>query len=245
MGQVRQNLLNIYQTLLEQFGPQNWWPVNHRWVHGAAQNQQGIYHNKACAMNPSVVRGFEICVGAILTQNTSWKNVERAIANLYQAKLMSFEKLCQSSDSQIAELIRPAGYFNLKTKRLRNFLNAIQKQFDSFEALFDLKVEKLREFFLSISGIGPETADSMCLYAFGHPVFVVDAYTKRLLVRHGLIAEEANYFQIQEFFESHLERDEKLFNEYHALIVKVGSEFCKKSNPKCVECPLRIFFEKT
>ncbi|EKD51317.1 MAG: Helix-hairpin-helix motif:HhH-GPD [uncultured bacterium] len=205
-------LEDIYQKLLSHFGPQHWWPGD---------------------------TPFEICVGAILTQNTAWSNVEKAIANLKNNQLLSFERLLATPAQSVAELIKPAGYFNIKTKRLKSFLGAIKREQGDFDTLSSLSTSSLREFLLSISGIGPETADSMMLYAFERPVFVVDAYTNRMLTRHSLVDEEADYFRLQEYFEDHLEKDVALFNEYHALIVKLGKEFCRKSNPKCEECPLR------
>ncbi|HLD45565.1 MAG TPA: endonuclease III domain-containing protein [bacterium] len=205
-------LEDIYQKLLSHFGPQHWWPGD---------------------------TPFEICVGAILTQNTAWSNVEKAIANLKNNQLLSFERLLATPAQSVAELIKPAGYFNIKTKRLKSFLGAIKREQGDFDTLSSLSTSSLREFLLSISGIGPETADSMMLYAFERSVFVVDAYTNRMLTRHSLVDEEADYFRLQEYFEDHLEKDVALFNEYHALIVKLGKEFCRKSNPKCEECPLR------
>lgn len=177
-------------------------------------------------------------MGAILTQNTAWSNVEKAIANLKNENLLNFEKLFQTSDKIISQLIKPAGYFNIKTRRLRNFLNFVKNEFGSFENLFDLSTEKLREVLLSITGIGPETADSIVLYAFNRPTFVVDAYTQRVLVRHSLIDGEADYYRIKDFFESNLQTDQKFFNEYHALLVMIGKHYCAKSKPKCEKCPL-------
>lgn len=218
MSSSAETLQEIYQKLFDHFGPQHWWPGD---------------------------TPFEICVGAILTQNTAWSNVEKAIANLKNAGLLDFEKMFNAPVGQIAELIRPAGYFNIKAKRLRKFLEAIKENYGSFDGLVGATGRSpVREFLLSIKGIGPETADSMALYAFGEPTFVVDAYTKRVLVRHNLIEEEADYYQIKEFCEAHLERDVQLFNEFHALIVRVGKEFCKKTNPKCEECPLRALLVK-
>lgn len=207
-------LIDMYERLSVSFGPQHWWP----------------------AESP-----FEVCVGAILTQNTAWKNVEKAIANLKGRGLLEFVSLHAAPDTVIAECIRPAGYFNIKTKRLRNFLNTIQNNFGGMAPLFELKPTALREKLLAISGIGPETADSMVLYAFGKPAFVVDAYTKRILVRHSLMDAEADYFRLQEFFTTRLETNVALYNEYHALIVRVGNQFCKKSTPRCETCPLREF----
>lgn len=207
-----QQLREIYHLLLSHFGPQKWWP----------------------AETP-----FEVCVGAILTQNTSWTNVEKAIVNLKQAGVLNFEKLRATPDDTIAELIKPAGYFRLKTKRLRNFLNFVHDELGTFEALADLSTQSLREKLLSVSGIGAETADAMTLYAFHKPIFVVDAYTKRILVRHRLLDEEADYARLQELFHDHLEEDATFFNEYHALIVMTGKTFCQKANPDCEHCPLK------
>lgn len=204
----------MYDLMFEHFGPQHWWPGD---------------------------TAFEICVGAILTQNTAWTNVEKAINNLKNAGCLDFKKLHQKNDSEIAQMIRPAGYFNVKAKRLRSFLNAVQNQFESFEDLQKLSMEKLREFLLSINGIGPETADSMVLYAFDKTSFVIDAYTKRILMRHSLASLEDDYYRLKEFFEDHLEPDVALFNEYHALIVMVGKNFCKTKNPQCDKCPLEKF----
>jgi endonuclease III related protein len=205
-------LNEIYQNLLTHFGPQNWWPGD----------------------SP-----FEVCVGAILTQNTNWSNVEKAIVNLKDRGLLDFKSLYLARDETIAELIRPAGYFNVKTKRLRSFLNFIQEKYGEFDALNDLTDTKLREELLSVKGVGAETADSMVLYAFNRPKFVIDTYTHRILSRHSLIPEDADYYQMQELFENNLETDEELFNEYHALIVMVAKNFCKKSKPSCEECPLK------
>jgi len=200
----------LYNLLYNHFGPQNWWPGD----------------------SP-----FEICIGAILTQNTAWTNVEKAIQNLKEVNLLELERMYNTSDSEIARLIKPAGYFNVKTKRLRNFLNATIHEFDSF---FDLDKKTLREKLLNINGIGPETADSMLLYAFNKTSFVIDAYTKRILQRHSLASEDANYYQLKDYFESHLEEDRQLFNEYHALIVMLGKDYCKPK-AKCELCPLKEF----
>lgn len=216
MPSLSRNLGEMYERLFGHFGAQGWWPGE---------------------------TPFEVCVGAILTQNTAWHNVEKAIANLKGAGLLEFEALSRSPDARIAELIRPSGYFNIKTRRLRGFLNAVGK-IGGFQTLSKLPDERLREFLLGIPGIGPETADSMLLYAFAKPVFVVDTYTKRILVRHGLVTEEATYFELQELFEGHLPTQADTaattshYNEFHALIVMLGKNFCRKSRPACEECPL-------
>ena len=205
------NLQKVYDMLLAAYGPQNWWPAD----------------------SP-----FEVVVGAVLTQNTSWSNVERAIENLRGADLLSPAKLFALSHEELAELIRPAGYFRLKAGRLRNFLAYLFEFHDgSLDAMFRGELSTLREQLLSINGIGPETADSILLYAGGFPTFVVDAYTARVLKRHGWIEPEADYYAMQQHLEDALERSPELFNEYHALIVKVGKQHCGP-RPKCAGCPL-------
>ena len=202
----------IYEILLDHFGPQGWWPGD---------------------------TSFEIMVGAVLTQNTNWTNVSRAISNLKKENLLSFEKLHALPVEVLAEKIQPAGYFNLKAARLKNLLNFIAQEYNgSLEDLFAQDMQTLREHILTVKGIGPETADSILLYAGGKPAFVVDAYTHRIFVRHNIIAEEEGYYEIQEYFTLSLPEDVELFNQYHALIVRLGKEFCKKSKPLCSRCPL-------
>ncbi|HUV62452.1 MAG TPA: endonuclease III domain-containing protein [Sedimentisphaerales bacterium] len=208
---TNETLTEIYELLYEAFGPQHWWPGE---------------------------TPFEVMTGAILTQNTSWTNVEKAIANLKSAGRLSPEALHRIELSRLAELIRPAGYYNIKAKRLKNFLEWL---FDSYDGnlahLESVATDRLREELLSVTGIGRETADSILLYALGRPVFVVDAYTARIAVRHGLIEPDADYEQLRELFESNLQQDTKLFNEYHALLVRAGKEFCRPK-ARCLGCPL-------
>jgi len=208
---INEILIEIYQLLFDRFGPQHWWP-------GDTQ--------------------FEIITGAILTQNTNWTNVEKAIANLKSADRLSPEKLYHLDLPRLAELIRPAGYFNIKAKRLKNF---VQWLFDNYQGklsnLEGLETNRLRAELLAIKGIGRETADSILLYALDRPIFVVDAYTARVAIRHGLIEPDADYEQLRELFQSNLLEDVQLFNEYHALLVKVGKEFCKPK-AQCPGCPL-------
>jgi endonuclease-3 related protein len=206
-----EQLSEIYRLLYDKFGPQHWWPGE---------------------------TGFEIIVGAILTQNTNWANVEKAIANLKSAECLTPEKLHHLDVARLAALIRPAGYFNIKAKRLKSFLSWLFEKYDGrLTALENLDTDRLRAELLAIKGIGRETADSILLYAFDRPVFVIDAYTARVVFRHGLIAPDAGYEQLREFFESSLPADTQLFNEYHALLVRLGKEFCR---PKagCPGCPL-------
>lgn len=203
----------IYGKLYSYFGPQRWWP----------------------AKTP-----FEVIAGAILTQNTSWANVEKAINNLRKHDLLRPEKLYKLPQKKLASLIRPAGYYNIKAKRLKEFMNFLFKNYKGSLRRMSLRdTAFLRNDLLSVKGIGPETADSILLYALNKPVFVVDAYTKRIFSRHRLIKEEAGYDSAQELFMQNLKPDIGLFNEYHALLVKLGKEFCRKRNPKCELCPLK------
>ncbi len=207
-----QPLDEIYHHLLDHFGPQHWWPGD---------------------------TALEIMVGAVLTQNTNWENVEKAIANLKGANLLDLHRLAETPTGMLAELIRPSGYYNLKAVRLHNLIRAITAEHDNLDSFFAADLYTLREQLLAVKGIGPETADSILLYAGGFPAFVIDAYTHRLLLRHGLIWEETDYYEMQELFLSGLPEDVALFNEYHALIVRVGKEFCRKTKPRCETCPLR------
>jgi endonuclease-3 related protein len=201
----------IYQLLFERFGRQHWWP-------GETQ--------------------FEIITGAILTQNTNWANVEKAIANLKSAGCLTPHKLQGLDHRELALLIRPAGYYNIKAKRLKNFMNWLfDNHAGKLSNLEGVETNQIRTELLSIKGIGCETADSILLYALDRPVFVVDAYTARITVRHRLIEPGADYEQLRELFQSNLPEDVRLFNEYHALLVRVGKEFCKPQ-PRCAGCPL-------
>ena len=212
MKTTREQLLDIYHLLLDAFGPQHWWPGE---------------------------TPFEIALGAILTQNTSWSNVERAIANLKAAGLLDANRLHALDMEQLETLIRPAGYFRVKAKRLRNFTTWLCDRYEGDMQTHEaVATNRLREELLAISGIGPETADSILLYALNRPVFVVDTYTARVVVRHGLIApEELDYSRLQDLFTSNLEPDVPLFNEFHALLVRAGKDYCKP-RPKCEACPL-------
>jgi endonuclease-3 related protein len=208
---LSEQLTEIYQLLFDRFGPQHWWP-------GETQ--------------------FEIITGAILTQNTNWANVEKAITNLKSANLLTPEKLHHLNASKLAELIRPAGYYNIKASRLKTFLTWLFQNYDGqLTNLENLDTNCLRDELLAVKGIGPETADSILLYAFDRPIFVVDAYTARVAVRHRLISTEADYEQLRELFQSNLPQDPQLFNEFHALLVRLGKDFCR---PKadCPSCPL-------
>jgi endonuclease III related protein len=207
-------LNEVYRRLFDAFGPQQWWPGE---------------------------TPFEVMVGAVLTQNTNWQNVERAIANLRRADLLEPRALYEVPLEELEELIRPAGYFRVKARRLHCLLEFFVTRYDgSVEAMLATPADRLREELLAVSGIGPETADSILLYACELPVFVVDAYTYRIFTRHGWIGFDADYHTIQDLFQGPggLPADPATFNEYHALLVRLGKHFCRKRNPKCDECPL-------
>lgn len=210
-----QVFLQYYETLLEALGPQAWWP----------------------ARSP-----FEVIVGAILTQNTSWTNVERAIGNLRDANLLTPKALLRSPTARLARLIRPSGYFRQKAKKLKSFARFLRDDYGgSLARMFRTPTTQLRDKLLAVHGIGPETADSILLYAGQHPVFVVDAYTRRLLERHGHAQAGESYQSIQDRFHERLPRRVSLFNEYHALIVRAGKDWCRPRNPRCMQCPLLPF----
>ncbi|MBI5142991.1 MAG: endonuclease III domain-containing protein [Nitrospirae bacterium] len=205
-------LAAIYARLFARFGPQHWWPGE---------------------------TPFEVSIGAILTQNTNWRNVERAIANMKQAGIMSADGILEADESELAELIRPSGYFRQKAARLKIFCRFLEDNFGGeIERMADCDIHALRKKLLSVNGIGPETADSIILYAAQKPVFVIDAYTIRVLSRHGIIEAKAGYHHVQELFHANLAPDAQLFNEYHALIVRLCKEHCTKK-PVCDGCPLQ------
>ena len=201
----------VFEMLLESYGPQHWWPGE---------------------------TPFEVIVGAVLTQNTNWTNVEKAIANLKREALLTPQQINDIEETRLAELIRPSGYFNIKAGRLKSFISFLFEQFEgNLGRMFALDLKLLRHRLLEVKGIGPETADSILLYAGNYPVFVVDAYTKRIFSRIGLIHAEHTYHQVQRFFMERLETDRQLFNEYHALIVRHAKEHCR-AKPLCDGCPL-------
>lgn len=205
------SLKDVYERLLAAYGPQHWWP----------------------AQTP-----FEVLIGAVLVQNTAWRNVEKAIENLRRNDLLEPRALYEVSPEELEESIRPAGYYRIKARRLRNVLALLVERYEgSLEAMFDTDPAQLREELLSINGVGPETADSILLYAGGVPTFVVDAYTHRVLARHGWIEFRVDYYELKDRFESELRCDAALFNEFHALLVRVGKEHCGKT-PQCNGCPL-------
>ncbi len=205
-------ILDIYSILFDHFGPQFWWPGE---------------------------TPIEIMVGAVLTQNTNWQNVCKAIANLKDVGVLNYSSLCNLSHEGLAQYIRPSGYYNLKAKRLKNLLGMIEEKYDGELGLFiDDDLEESRKNLLMVSGVGPETADSILLYVTQKPIFVVDSYTHRIFSRHNLLEEESDYHSIQELFMGALPQDVQMMNEYHALIVRLAKEYCKNKNPLCENCPL-------
>ncbi len=208
-------LLQMYGYMLDRLGPSQWWPGG----------------------SP-----FEVCIGAILTQNTNWSNVEKAILNLEEKSLLYPDKLFRLTEEELAELIRPAGYFRIKASRVKNFLFFLKN-----EASFDLEIlsrqdlSQLRHKLLAVKGIGPETADSILLYALKKPTFVVDTYTARICNRHSLVPEDIGYEELRNYFMDVLPLDIDLFNEFHALLVRVGKHWCKKKSGLCGDCPLYSF----
>lgn len=204
----------VYARLLKSFGPQKWWPAQTK---------------------------FEVIVGALLTQNTNWGNVEKALNNLKKKKLLSPQALNNISAQELSLQIKPSGYFNVKAKRLKNFISFLFNEYGgSLKNMAKEDCWVLRQKLLHVNGIGPETADSILLYAFDKPVFVVDAYTKRIFARHNIIDSKDNYDEIQEMFMRSLNSDAQMFNEYHALIVRLGKDYCKP-RPLCERCLLNDF----
>jgi endonuclease-3 related protein len=201
--------LQVYKKLFKAFGPQHWWPAS---------------------------SSFEVIVGAILTQNTSWNNVEKAIANLKKERMLSIKKIALVNEKKLALLIKSAGYFNQKACYLKQFCQHLMKHFNgNLKKFFNREIEEVRKELLSLKGIGNETADSILCYAGNKPAFVVDAYTLRFMKR--FYGKNLSYLEAQEFFVSKLPNNTELFNEFHALLVELGKNYCKPK-PLCRECPL-------
>ncbi len=228
------SLLQIYSTLLEKFGLQYWWPITRNGELTPVYRKD--IHNKPLTDNER----FEIAVGAILTQNTSWKNVEKAISNLSKDNLISPEKIIKIKKDKLANIIKSSGYYNQKAERLKIFSGWLTKKYQgSLKKFFSGKnTSSMRNELLSLKGIGPETADSILLYAGNKPSFVIDAYTKRTFGRIGI--KEQDYHELQKIFTESLPHDTILFKEYHALIVELGKNYCN-SKTICESCPILKF----
>lgn len=209
----RYSLIKVYNTLLSAFGPQHWWP----------------------AEGPE-----EMMIGALLTQNTNWKNVEKALSNLRRDNLLSFIKILNTPISRLEDRVKPSGYFRQKSQRLKELAAAVV-ECGGMHCLATKPTPALREWLLDRNGIGPETADSILLYAFKRPVFVIDSYTLRICKRHHWLPEKAKYTEAQNLFTGELPLQEEIFNEFHALIVHIGKNFCRTSKPHCQGCPLERF----
>lgn len=209
---MRKPLKDIYNKLSAHFGPMHWWPGD---------------------------TPFEIALGAVLTQNTNWQNVERAIANLKRARSLNAKRIHAMKHAELAELVRPAGYFNVKSKRLKNFVaHLMEAHGGSMKRMARGELATLRQELLGVNGVGQETADSILLYALEKPVFVIDAYTKRALSRHSFGSHDESYEFYQRLFMDNLRPDVDLYNEFHALFVELGKNYCRPRNPLCSECPL-------
>ncbi len=208
---LRKALLRIFDTLSQHYGPTHWWPGD---------------------------TPFEIAIGAILTQNTAWTNVEKAIVNLKKEALLSPKHLVEASEEVVQAALRPSGYFRQKTERVRLFSEHLLQHYQgSIRRMARRPLAELRLELLSLKGIGPETADDILLYACEHPVFVVDAYTRRILTRHGLIEDNLSYEALRSLLEENLPTDLHLFREFHGLIVWTGKDFCR-TKPHCEDCPM-------
>jgi len=206
--------MNIYRKLYQAYGSRDWWPGE---------------------------TSFEVMIGAILTQNTSWRNVEKAIQKLKEKGVLNPKGIRRLKKSELASLIKSSGYYRIKADRLKCFVDFLFEEYNgNIKRMGRERLGEMREKLLGVNGIGPETADSILLYGLKKPIFVVDAYTKRIFSRHGVISEKASYDEIQKLFMDHLPLDEKLFNEYHALLVYLGKTVCRKM-PECDLCPLKGF----
>jgi len=211
-------LMSVFHALYAALGPSHWWP----------------------AETP-----FEVAVGAILTQNTQWNNVEQAIANLRSANVLEPDSMYNIPPEQLSVFIRPSGFFRLKTQRLKHFLLFLRDSCNfQMEKLAQIPLNELRIRLLQVNGIGPETADSILLYALKLPTFVVDSYTRRLSVRHMLVPEDISYEDLRRFYMNALPQDPDLFNEYHAMIVRANKIWCLKKAGKCIACPLQHLLTK-
>jgi len=211
----KEKLLDIFSILLKSFGKRNWWPAD---------------------------TDFEVVIGCILTQNVTWKSVEQAIIKLKAENLIDIDNILSVEPSKLAGLITTTRYYNQKAASIINFCEILKKDFNGeLKKLFDIDTPSLRRYLLSLKGIGKETADSIILYAANKPIFVVDAYTKRVFSRLGYFESNPTYDEVQDFFQRNLSVDTYLYNEFHALIVAFAQYYCKSSKPLCVECPIKNF----
>lgn len=236
------DVLKIYNVLLQKYGSQGWWPIVSR------ANSEG-FDNKGYAPSqydhPSTAKErFEVIIGSMLTQNTAWTNVEKALEELHQKNLITPSSIIKADHDVLSSAIRSAGYFNQKAKRLKIVSEYFREEHsDDYKRFLTSDIHTLRSELLTVNGIGPETADSILLYAFHRASFVVDAYTRRIFSRVGLVKKDQDYNQIKLFFESSLPKDTSLFKEYHALIVEHAKRHCK-TKPVCEGCPVEKVCKK-
>lgn len=233
----------IYATLLTHFGAQGWWPIT------SLANKNGFdargYHHNNFDHPESNEHKFEILLGAILTQNTAWTNVEKSILLLNKKKLLNIEAIDKISKQRLASIIRSSGYFNQKADRIKGIVAYLLKKYNgNLAVLFDKPLPELRSELLSLKGVGPETADSIILYAAKKPSFVIDTYTKRIFSRMGLCNKDVSYEELQALFHKELSHDVSLFNEYHALLVELAKKQCTKTKPLCTTCPITKMCDK-
>jgi endonuclease-3 related protein len=208
-------LQEYYSALRNHFGPQHWWPARTR---------------------------LEVILGAILTQNTTWHNATLALRKLRKARLIHWQGLFAASLSSLEECVQPSGFYKQKARSIRGFADWLSQRYGgSLDRLFTLPVELLRRELLGLRGLGPETVDAIILYSAKRPVFVADAYTRRVLGRHGFLSATSDYHETQEFLHRHLPQDVSLYNEFHALLVEVGKNHCRRQSPECEGCPLQGF----
>lgn len=218
-------LKTIYTILRSRYGKQNWWPVT----------PPGEYHPRYTGGPKTERDQIEIAIGAVLAQNTTWSNVEKALAALHRRNLVDVDAILKTPRSKLAQLIRASRYYNQKALKLKALAELLKKH--PVKSLQAMATPGLRDLFLAVSGIGPETADSILLYAFRKPVFVVDAYTRRIFSRVGLCPKDVEYHELQRLFHAGLRKNERMFNEYHALLVVHGKDVCRPK-PLCAACVL-------
>lgn len=229
-------LMAMYEAMKRHLGRRGWWPVLRT---GSRPDERPVYDPSRRSLTE--VQRFEIAVGAILTQNTSWTNVEKAMVELHRSKNLSPARLRRLPVGRLARLIRSSGYFNQKAKKLKSLIRFLDEGSggrSTMERLRRRPVPSLRADLLGVNGIGPETADSILLYALDRPVFVIDAYTRRIFSRHGWIRGGEPYDEIREWFEGNLPKSVKLWNDYHAQLVEIGKRYCHRRRPECRSCPL-------
>ncbi|MFQ5816172.1 MAG: endonuclease III domain-containing protein [Candidatus Hydrothermarchaeaceae archaeon] len=237
---MRGSLIEVSDRLFRCFGAQGWWPISS--MAGEAGFDERGYHKGDYSYPKTDAQRFEVITGAILTQNTSWRNVERAMENLRSKGILNPIGVLRSEDKILEECLRPVGYFRVKTRRLRALVEFLEAH-GGMGDLFTMQKDELRTLLLDVNGVGEETADSILLYAAGKPSFVVDAYTRRTLSRMGILKGNPPYRAIKKLFEGSLVEDVELYNEYHALLVVHAKTFCKRT-PRCYDCPLEAICEK-